>query len=582
MIVVGNYCYGGNQALAEIFREDLHLNGVQLKLCHEYPNADFPYHHDTIFDFIDSCDIIILPARTRIQPFKSVNRLALAWSRKKPVVIPPLDAYTKYARDGYNCLIADTQDAFLKAIYRLKEDKPLRDRLAAQGFSTAITALNPRTHVDKLLHELRGVGLGASWSPDTFVQIIIPHYANRLDYLTLAVKAAVESKGPPRDILVVSSSKSNPTTALAKYPDVRVHYSDSRLSFSQANNVGLTNPHPKTTHFLLLNDDTIMSKNALGGYFEVLKDRNIILNPYSNCDKGWLHNDKLEVNGFDLHPNQSLEEFKPQDLAALLSYEPSRDQEINESNFCAFYATLIPKEMTDRVGLLSGKFVNGGEDLDYCYRAKNLLKASCYWTRNAFVYHFGGKTRKFSEDENYEQHHAEDRYNHSMVQKRWPEGKKRVGIWAGQGWEHWDLMSYREGGRGLGGSETCAGRLAEICADEGHYTTLYGEFAGPSEQFGVELIPWRHFVPEEEFFDTFIALRSVAPIDERLKARRKLVWIHDLFILSGQVISDYHLTVVDKFIVLSPFHKRFVMDYHKLPESKIDIIPNGVNVEIFN
>ena len=581
--VVGNFCYGGNQFAAEIFREELHFEGIQLKLCHEYPNADVKYDYEKIYEFIDSCDIIILPGRTKLQPCKSVNRLALTWSRKKAVVIPPLDSYMRYAVDGHNCLVADNHEQFLKAILRLKNDPALRDRLAHQGYSCALTALNPRKQIDTFLDELRKVKVTDPWRPDTFVQIIIPHYADRLDYLTLAVKSAVETEGPSRAIVVVSSSKQNPTACLERYENVRVIHSEKRLSFSEANNVGLQHPHPKTTHFLLLNDDTVMGKKALGRYFDVIGDENIILNPYSNCDMGWLHNDQMITSTHkSLVPNMALEDFTPQDLASLLTFEGHRDPSKIECEFCAFYGTLIPKEITDRVGLLNRGFINGSEDLDYCNRARSLLNAKCYWTRNAFVYHFGGKTRKFAEDQNYTQHHAEDRFNHKLIQKRWPVGKKRVGIWAGPGWETWDLTSYKKGGKGLGGSETCAGRLAEICASEGHYTTLYGQFDDVYEEFGVELIPWQYFTPLEEAFDCFIALRSLQPIDEKLKAKRKLVWIHDIWMLTGPEVSPYHRTVVDKFITLSPWHQRFVASHHNLPLESIDIIPNGVNVEIFS
>ena len=580
--VVGNFCYGGNQYAAEIFREDLHFQGIELKLCHEYPNADFPYDPQTIYDFIDSCDAIILPGRTKLQACKSVNRLALAWSRKKAVVIPPLASYLKYAIHETNCLIAHSPQQGIDSVIRLRDDEDIRTYVGNNGYSVAITKLNPRTQVDKLLASLRELKLSNPWTPETFVQIIIPHYADRLDYLTLAVKAAVETKGPPRNIMVVTSSKQNPTEALSKYENVRVYFSKNRLSFSEANNVGIKFAHTNTTHFLLLNDDTIMGQEALGRYFEVMGDKNIILNPYSNCDKGWLHNDQLTTKTHkQLVPNMALEDFTPQDLGSLLAFEGYRDPSIHEAEFCAFYATLIPKGIVDRVGLLNRRFLNGSEDLDYCKRAQQLLGAKCYWTRNAFVFHFGGKTRKFAEDENHAKHHAEDRYNQTIIAKRWPTGKKRVGIWAGPGWGYWDLTSYRKGGEGLGGSETCAGRLAEICAAQGHYVTLYGQFSDVSEQFGVELIPYDKAHLEEEFFDTFIALRNLAPINETLKARRKLVWVHDIWLLSGQTISDYHKTVVDKFIALSPWHLNFAAGHHGLPHHNFEIIPNGVNVEIF-
>jgi len=582
--VVGNFCYGGNQYAAEILREDLHLEGITLKMCHEYPNADWPYSPDTIHAFIDSCDAIILPGRTKIQSCKSVNRLGMAWSRTKPVVVPGLDAYVRYAVPGENCLFAHNHDQWIEACVALRDDKGLRDKLAAQGHNTAQKNLHPTTYVSRFLEAVRETGAGVPWRADTFVQIIIPHYSTRKDYLHLAVEAAANSWGPSRDILVVSSSAIEPT-GLEKSVVGRVHHSESRLSFSEANNVGLGMLHPNTTHVLLLNDDTIMGADALGRYTQAIGDQKIILNPYSNCDKGWLNQDTftLENSGKDLHPNMKVEEFTAAELAEIKGMRTDgEDTSLVEAPFAAFYGTMMPKEIAERVGQLNTTFKNGGEDADFCYRARDLLGVKSYWTPNAFVFHFGGKTRLFSEEQNHSLHHEEDQANNLLLHVRWPKAKKRVGIWCGPGWEKWDLNSYRAGGSGLGGSETCAGRLAETMAADGHHVTLYGDIASECEQYGVYMVPWQNFKPEEEYFDLFVASRNLAPIDERLRAKRKVVVLHDIWLMSGQHISDYHRAVVDKFFVLTPWHYDFVKGHHALPDEKLQIVPNGVNVEIFD
>jgi len=584
MFVVGNFGYGGNQYAAEILREELHLNGIQLQMCHEYPNADWHYTKERIFEFIDSCDAIILPGRTKIQSCKSVNRLAMAWSRTKPVVIPPLDSYLRYATNLENCVVANSQEEFVRACVMLKNDEEFRNKIAANGHSVAQQNLHPRNYIDRFLEAIRETGAGVPWRSETFVQIIIPHYSTRKDYLRLAVESAVETWGPSRDVLVVSSSAIDPTPSLQDL-DCRVYHSDTRLSFSQANNVGIGLCDERTTHVLLLNDDTIMSKRALGGYIEAIGDRKVILNPYSNCDQTWLHNDVLELStGKPIHPNMTIEEFTPEDFAAVKEYEGVKGDnptELIRAPFAAFYGTMIPKDVVDRIGKLNSEFLNGGEDADYCYRARALLGVESYWTRNAFVYHFGGKTRKFSEEQNYEQHHLEDQFNNSLLRKKWPANKKKVGIWCGPGWEKWDLDSYRKGGSGLGGSETCAGKLAETMVKDGHHVVLYGDLTETKEQYGVLMVPWTDFKPEEEYFDLFIASRNLNCVTPELKAKRIVAWCHDIFYLSGQHVSDFHRTVVDKFIALTPWHKEFVMGHHALPEEKIEVIPNGVNVEMF-
>jgi glycosyltransferase involved in cell wall biosynthesis len=588
---VGCFGYGGNVALIELFREELELAGIQIKTCHEYPSATTPFTPDTIHSFIDSCDVILLPARVKLQPAKSVNRLALAWSRRKPCIVSPLPAYLDYVVDGVNALVADSKEQWLEAVFKLRDDPDLRVQIANAGMDTAQRRLNPRQHTDKLFNLLSQNGLLNPWPVDTFVQIIIPHYTPRCDYLLLAVKSALESIGPARDVLVVSSSSNDPRMALndlsEQFKNLRVIYQTKRLSFAEANNLGIKNCDKRTTHFLLLNDDTILSQKCLAAMVSrVIKEgNNFLLNPYSNCDKKWLHDDTLKIADKELVPGMFIEQFTEDELERLkvdgFNFSGEWVSEKRETTFCAMYCTLIPKGIVDRVGFLNTLFKNGGEDLDYCERAKRMGFGS-YWDMGAMCFHFGGKTRKVAESENFGEYHKEDLENNLLARKRWPKGKKRIGIWTGPAWEHWDLDNYRQNGAGIGGSEYVEGSMAEAAAAAGHHVTLYTSIGERKHQYGVDLVPWNEFIPEEEYFDLFIASRNLNCIDPRLRTRRKLLHIHDIWALSGQHISEYHLREDDKFICLSPWHKEFVKDYHKLADEKIDIIPNGINYDWFN
>jgi len=573
---VGCFGYGGTVSLITQFSEDLHLAGIEVRTCHEYANATVPYHRDRIFEFIDSCDIIVLPGFTKIQPAKSVNRLALATSRRKACIVSPLAAYFHYFTNGESVLVAETKEQWLEAIFKLRDDLELRNRLANNGYDVAKT-LHPTNQISKLMAELARSGVYGSTS---FVQVIIPHYAPRLDYLKLAVKSVAASYGSSLDVLVVSSSKLNPTeelTALStERVKVRVIYQSDPLTFSQANNIGIQNADSRTTHYLFLNDDTILSKNALNTMVNAYR-KPCILNPYSNCDKGWLHNDVMKLSsGKELVPDMKIEDFSSAELDLFSTTEFQKEVSVVPSPFCAFYCTLIDKEIVDKVGALNTLFRNGGEDLDYCERAKR-YGYECLWTKAAFCFHFGGKTRKVTESENFEKHHKEDVENNTLTRKRWQ--GKRMAIWTGPAWETWDMDSYKT--TGIGGSETCAARLAQTAAENGHSVTLYGAHER-KEQYGVQLMPWDSFKPEEEYFDLFIASRNVNCIDGRLKAKKILVWAHDIWLLSGQNISEYHRNKVDAFVCLSPWHRDFFSDHHKLPANKITIIPNGVNVELFD
>lgn len=584
--VVGWFGMGGNSYLADIFRQDLILEGITLKTCHEHPFADVRYSVESIHAFIDSVDVIILPSRYKVEPAKSVNRLALAWSRKKPCIVAPLDSYLKYATHMENAIVANEQSEWMDAIRLLRDNPELRQRLGSNGHRVAMASLDPRNMVHKFVAKLKEVEAVKPWESTDFLQIIIPHYQERTDYLQWAISSSLQAEGPEREVFVVSSSAKNPLESLGgTSKDLRIHHNPTRLNFSQAINFGLRNSRKEATHYLLLNDDTVVGNKALTGfYLEHCKKPNALINPYSNCDKGWLHNDEMGIDTEsgvkDLVPNLFIEDFGDS-YETLRMFNPGnalKEETLSRAPFCAFYATFIPKKIIDVVGLLSSEYSNGGEDADYCYRAHR-LGFETLWTRKSFVFHFGGKTRKFSETQDFESHHEEDRKNNTMLYRRWGKGKRRVGIWTGPAWEKWDCNSYLD--KGIGGSETCAGRLAQVAAEQGNSVCLYGDPDMAKIQADVEVIPWQEFKPEQEYFDLFISSRSLAPISDRLRARNILVWVHDIWLSQNPTISEYHKNRVTKFICLSPWHRQFFNEHHKIPIDKIGIIPNGVNIEFF-
>jgi len=584
------YGYGGHAWMAEAIREPLKLNGIDLLTCHEHDNADVTWTVDGIFDFIAGADAIYLPSRFELEPAKGVNRLAQAWSQKKACVVNPLPSYMKYVKHEHNALVVETPEQAVAAFIRLRDDAVFRQRLADNGFSTSFVA-HPHGLANKFVDKLLDLKLpGFEWRPQTFFQIIIPHYQPRTDYISLAIDSALKSWGPDRDILVVSSCKEDPSQALhAKFGDkIRVIYSVERLSFSAANNVGLDNADPRTTHFLLLNDDTLVGEKALGEMAREIGDANILLNPYSNCDMGWLHHDDIQMTGDDgrtikLVPGMQIETLSPNELEkirvggqAVLAASRGRI----EMPFCAFYSTLIPKVVVERAGKLNTEYLNGGEDADYCQRARRFGFGS-YWTKAAWVFHFGGKSRKVSEENDFDRHHREDRHNNELLRKKWGQGgnKKRIAIWTGPAYEFWDCDSWKT--TGIGGSESVEGWLAQTAASLGHYVAMYGTHHRQT-QHGVELFPWNEFIPEQNYFDLFIASRNLNCVDQRLRAKNVLAHAHDIFYLSGRDISKYHRERFTKFIALTPWHKHFLSDYHQLPTDRIEIIPNGVSVELFD
>lgn len=567
-LIVGSFSYGGHAWMSDMLRDDLSKHGHKLMTCHEYDNADVKYDRQTIKNFISSCDVIILPSRST-QPAKSSNRLVLAWSRKKPVIVSTLDAYLRAGIDGEDFLVAKDSSEFISHVNALAENPELMQKLAQNGFQKAMlddNCYHPINYSKKYLKEIRKNLLPK-------VHVAIPHYLPRTDYLYLAVESVLRSV----DIdVVVSIASSSPSKISFEDPRVRVYQQRENMTFSKATNKALENIDFDVSHILLLNDDTIVSKHSLKRMVEVSKLNNdAIVNPLSNCDKGWLHNYLLRIGDKDLIPNMKIEDFSKEEIAILQDTQYMDSSNFLESKFAAFYSTLIPIDVFKNVGILNEEFKNGGEDADYCYRAKR-LGTKVGWSTNSFVFHFGGKSRKESHDVRGLDHEIEDKFNNESLAKRWPSDKKRIAIYTGPAWEKWDIETpYKTG---IGGSEYCAGQLARVFAENGHQVTMYGDHI-ECEQSGVTLKHWTNFHPNEEYWDLFIASRSISSIKD-VRAKAIIAWIHDIFLLDGKILDKNLLEKVTKFVCLSPWHVDFFSDYHGVDKSKIEIISNGMDTSM--
>jgi len=242
----------------------------------------------------------------------------------------------------------------------------------------------------------------------------------------------------------------------------------------------------------------------------------------------------------------------------------------------AFYCVLFRRKLIDRIGVLDATYQNGGEDFDYCYRA---AKAGWkfYSIHSSFVFHFGGKTRKVSETENFDRHHKEDHFNNLFLSRKL--GKSMVAFYLGPGWEKWDESNLINGG--IGGSETAAIWVARELSKLGYQVKM---FADPHKEHmdssgdDVEYLHhsrWNKF-SKSTFIDFLICSRTVAPLHEFYHAYKKFVWIHDVFISHDRSL-DVCVPDVNNYLALSDWHKDFVSDYHGIPKDKILITSNGVD-----
>lgn len=404
------------------------------------------------------------------------------------------------------------------------------------------------------------------------VDIVIPSYKNA-KYLQLTIDS-VRKNSPEANIIVVNSGDDQETyNYLQSQHDLALIHSPERLSFSQAVNKGL---QASKRDVVILNNDVIVGKNWL----QPLKDSPFDLtNPFSNCDMGWIHDRSLSVGPLKLRPNMFLDEVDPRDL--MNTESPYRDivaRDQPQQSWVAFYATYIKRCVIEQVGKLDETFVNGGEDYDFCRRAVK-QGFTCGHVFSSFVFHFGGKTRKLSEEENYQQHHKEDEYNNNLMKFK---DRRTVAIYTGQAWEPWTIESINT--TGIGGSETCAAVLAKKFAEKGYRSILFGHCEGMEGRYdGVEYIHYTNYdnFKDTNFIDYFISSRKVSPLQHRVPNGKNYVWSHDIFIPEF-INKKLPLNNVNKYVCLSPWHVKFFSQHHSVPESQIYTQGNGLELSRYD
>lgn len=398
------------------------------------------------------------------------------------------------------------------------------------------------------------------------VDIIIPSYKN-LDYLKLAIESVRRNTLNYRLIVCNSGEDSNVRDYLKNQKDIILIDTTDKRSFSQNINSGL---QLSNNDVVLLNNDVIVGKNWL----ETLKNSSFdITNPYSNCDAGWIHNYYESVDNVVLKPDMTISQVNTEKLMNLSSSKA----EVISRPWVAFYATYIKRKVIKSVGLLDDKFLNGGEDYDYCRRATK-MGFTCGHNFSSWVFHFGGKTRKVSESENFNRHHEEDAYNQKVMGHK---DRPTIAIYTGPAHERWTIKNITT--TGIGGSETCAAMLAKQFVAKGYRTLLIGDCESLEGDYdGVEYYDWKKFdnLADTNYFDYFISSRTLAPLRRPVRSGKNYVWVHDIWLSNLRELGD--VSKVNKFICLSPWHIQFFSQHHQVPTNKIYTQENGLEISRYD
>ena len=591
---------GGNAKNADFLRPICEELGMEFQVMSEWDTADIRWKRETWLQELNNADIVVSPQRVDIQNCKSNTKASQPMALGIPVVVSPLPSYTEFIKSGENGFICTDPKEWRDALLALRDNEGLREKIGKAGkaavtnYSIDVIGLRWYLSVEMLCHEI--------CNPPK-VDIIIPTF-NNLKYLKTCIESIRKNTDWPYNIIVVNSGTDGTAAWLGEQPDIIAHNSKDRLHFSSANNVGLG--ISKEKYVCLLNDDTIVSEGWLGAMMhEAMKPGVGAVGPFSNCDKTWLHNEPIVVEGKDLHPGMELEQV--QDIIPKI-WKWRHRKEVHPRGWVAFYCTLIPRAAIDKVGLLDEGFKSGDEDLDFCRRLSN-AGYTCRQTYDSFVFHFGGRTRKFAEGLNAALHQAEDRGNHDYYRKKWgdfvapvasskkkaqhpalprelalePGGDKKLFVlYTGQAWEKWSPLSVDEGG--IGGSETAAVFVAREFARKGWKSIVFGDCGGLEKEYdGVlyaDYTKFQNFVSKTKI-DFFVASRRTDVFALPIQATRKAVWVHDIW-LDSNGNANLNIDKIDKVFCLSPWHKQFFLGHHKtVPENKIHITRNGIDLARF-
>ena len=147
--------------------------------------------------------------------------------------------------------------------------------------------------------------------------------------------------------------------------------------------------------------------------------------------------------------------------------------------------------------------------------------------------------------------------------------------------EDWSPLSVD---KGIGGSEEAIIYLGQELIKLGYQVTVFnrcGDMAG--EYNGVVYQPVDKFNPQDSFNVLIFHRAWIQPMLMKAKARKTVVWMHDSPQLLPSVEESQRLEFLasfNKIFMLSNFHKSLLPDW--IPEDKIFLTTNGINLEDFN
>lgn len=148
----------------------------------------------------------------------------------------------------------------------------------------------------------------------------------------------------------------------------------------------------------------------------------------------------------------------------------------------------------------------------------------------------------------------------------------------GDAWEQWTPLVHRD--KGIGGSETMVVEMAKRLARAGHRVRVYTSTGKDGEGIydGVEYRQTAMLELAREC-DVLIAWRNAAMLETDIRAKVRLLWVHDIY--AGNA-SHRALLMADRVLALSRWHKGVLATHHNLAPEQVRVTRNGIDLSRFD
>jgi hypothetical protein len=232
---------------------------------------------------------------------------------------------------------------------------------------------------------------------DISIIIINTNEKHFLEPLLNSIKENVNSVAYEVIVVDNNSSDGSPEMIRERCEDVKLVEMDHNGGFSKSNNRGARIAQGK--YLVILNPDTIVCKNALESMFEFLERENSVavvgcklLNPDGSLQRscGIFPNLKTEFY-FRTFLNRIFPKSKLVGSYLLGSWDYSSTAEVD---WVTGACLMIRKDLFDQLGGFDERLYMYYEDVDLCYRVRE-LGWKIYFIPNSFIYHYlGGSWKK--------------------------------------------------------------------------------------------------------------------------------------------------------------------------------------------